>query len=158
MKKKLWIAFLILALLILLNIHATNLKANVVSFEVQDVFLNYLETIKSDYVKAANEYCHFEMPIIKELVMQSNDYLLSYQVIKWEQISEVLWAVEVSITSTYSDENNIYNFVGFVDGEWRVMLNPYQIPAYMLRDLDLAHYSTTGEKVIPYEAVIGLDE
>lgn len=126
--------------------------------EAEAVYLDYLEAIKSDFARASDEYCHFEMPTIKKLVMLSNDYLKSYHITRWEKLGENLWAVNVSIESTYTGIDTIYNFVGFIGGKWRVMLNPSQVPAYLLKDVDITPYLPTGENIVPYEAVIGLSK
>lgn len=142
----------------MLILSAVNMGPREIPSEAKTVYLNYLETIKTDFAKAADEYCHFEMPTIKELVMQSNDYLKNYHILRWEKLGKDLWSVNVSIESTYTGKDTITNFIGLIDGKWYVMLNPSQIPETILNDVDINPYLATGENIVPYEAVIGFSE
>lgn len=158
MKKELRIVFCFTGLLVILILSVVNMESRKIPPDAETVYLNYLETIKSDFSKAADEYCHFEIPTIKELVMQSNDYLKSYHILKWERLEKNLWAVNVSIESTYTGMDTIYNFIGLIDGKWYVMLNPSQIPDTILKDVNIDSYLTTGDNIVPYEAVIGFSK
>lgn len=158
LKKKLWMVFCFTSLFIMLILGVINMKSEKVPPSAKAVYLDYLEAIKSDFVRASDEYCHFETPTIKKLVIQSNDYLKSYHIISWEKLGKKLWAVNVSIESTYTGTDTFFNFIGLIDGKWYVMLNPSQIPAFLLKDTDITPYLTTGENIVPYEAVIGLNE
>lgn len=123
--------------------------------EVEQLYITYIETIKSDYVKAVNEYCYFEVPIIKELTEQSTEYITEYQILGWRQLSDQLWVVNTFFKTAFiPDGETMFNFVGIIDGQYYVMLNAYQVPSQLQENLDLSEYIPAN--AIPYENVVGL--
>ena len=123
--------------------------------EVKELYSSYLDTIMFDYDKAANAYCHFEMPIIKELIEQSDDFVTSYKILNWEKINDDLWAVQTSFrTLSIPDGDIMFNFVGNIDGKYYVMINAYQVPVLLHKNFNPIQYIPSN--AVPYQDDVGL--
>lgn len=123
--------------------------------EVEQLYINYMETIKADYATAVNEYCYFEVPIIKELIAESTEYITEYKILEWNQLNDQLWVVKTFFKTAYIPDGDImYNFVGNIDEKYYVILNSYLVPPQLQGNLDLSVYLPPD--VVPYENVVGL--
>lgn len=154
-RKKVGLTTVLVVLLISLFAFFLYTKKDTVPGEVKELYINYLETIKSDYAKAVNEYCHFEMPAIKEMTEQADDYITSYNILGWEKLNDDLWAVETSFkTLSIPGGSTMYNFIGKLNGKYYVMINAYQVPPQLHKNFNPLHYIPPN--AVPYENVIGM--
>ena len=96
--------------------------------EALNFYISYMETARFDWQKAVGEFLHFEDEESKSLSLRGNP-ILSYQLIRFEKLSDQLWIVEVFIKRDYIPDGAYgVNFVGIIDGEYRVMNNKKKIP------------------------------
>lgn len=153
MQKKLGL-YIIVCLIIVICIVFAN-SSTTVPDEVKQLYIDYMETIKSDYEKAVNEYCYFEVPIIEELTKQSTEYITEYEILSWQKLSDHLWVVNTFFKTEYiPNGETMFNFIGVIEGKYYVMLNAYQVPVQLRENIDLSQYIPPN--VIPYEDVVGL--
>lgn len=144
-----------LCLLVLLIVVIGRFNKQKVPSEAKALYSTYMQTIQYDYGKAANEYCHFEMPVIKELTEESDDFVTSYNILNWERINDELWVVETSFrTLSIPDGDTMFNFVGKIDGKYYVMINAYQVPTQLHKNFNPLHYIPPN--AVPYQNVVGL--
>lgn len=156
-RRKASLVIILIVLLIILSANFLYPKKEEVPEEVQKTYVNYLETIKYDYAKAANEFCHFEMPAVKKMIEQSDDYITNYRILRWEALNEELWVVKTAFQTLLSpEESTMYNFIGKIDEEYYVMVNSYQVPSQLHKNFNPLHYFPAN--AVPYQNVVGLQD
>ena len=103
-------------------------------------YVNYLNAAMLDRAQANKDYCHYE-GFYEELAYADNNHVLDYEIHEWKQLADQFWVVEATITSIYFPEGlHVYNFVGYVDGEMRIMQGLNAIPSELDLDVDLSAY------------------
>lgn len=123
--------------------------------EAQAIYQAFLETCKTDQAAALEQYCHYEYDWIREIAMESLDPLTSYEIQSWERINDCLWAASIYAESRGWPEGFIaMQFVGIIDGEYKVMTGVNQVPESLGENLDREQYRPTGENIVDPEDVI----
>lgn len=112
-------------------------------------FLNYMEAAKVDYVEAVNEYRHFEDEETRQLTIEHACLVLYYEILRIEKLSSELWEIEF-FSQTEVFERGFYcvNYVGLIDGEYRIMGNIEQIPDDLKEGVDIEEYETHGPDIV----------
>lgn len=110
----------------------------------EDVYREYMEAAKSGYAEAQPEFCHFENSEYLQVVMEQTDYVIDYEIISVEPLSEKLWAVNAKTVTLYHKDTwySFTNFVGLIDGKYKVMVHEAEIPAELKTGIDLQRFST----------------
>lgn len=139
---KRWIAVLLLMFLIIGLVACDN--AEPLSPE-QQFYVDYINYAKEDQAGANVFYVHFEDEQYRAMAYEDMNLVTDYEIYEWIQLSETLWVVDVKICSQLLPEGvRVFNFVGHIDGELRVMQNVAQIPVGLKGDLDLTAYEFKG--------------
>ena len=150
---------MVAACLAIISITVIRSRADKIPTEVEVLYVNYLEAISSDYSKAVDEYCHFEIPESEELTRQATDYVINYKITTWERLSDNLWAVNASLITVFSPEGkNITNFIGLIDDRYYVMTSIRQIPNSLKETVDFTPYISTDPNVITFEDIVDMSE
>ena len=111
----------------------------------QQFYVDYLNYAMKNQADANKVYAHFEDEIYQEMAYADTNLVTGYEIYEWIQPSETLWIVDVKICSQLLPEGvRVYNFVGYIDGELRVMQNVTQIPDELKGNLDLEAYKFQG--------------
>ena len=97
-------------------------------YRVSEVYTEFIKTGMSDWEKAVNKFCAFPNQEQKELAL-TGDPIIYYEILRLEKLSDSLWVVE-TFTKVKLFPKGIYgvNYVGFVDGQYKVFLNQSNIP------------------------------
>ena len=110
--------------------------------QVSQTYIAFIETAMKDWQKAVNEFCNLDAmdEDSKERVL-SGDLLVSYEIIRFEKLSDSLWVVE-TLTKTEEDSNGTYgvNYVGLLNGKWDVFLNKRNIPTVLTEGVEIPDY------------------
>lgn len=142
MKKTIdYLMFLLMALGVL-----SGCTHNEVPKQAEQVYTSYLETDKTDSYLAVKDYCHYEMKNREEMAAKSTDHIVDYRILEWCKLSDELWAVTAEISTTYQPQmRTVTNFVGIIDGEYRVMTGYRQIPQELKEGIDMSAYIPEDE-------------
>ncbi len=116
--------------------------------EVTDFYTSYIEsryTASVDYIDYLYEVSEDE----RQLMEDSIDVLLDYEIRSVKQINENLYEVICFVKSSYIPNyfQECYNFVGIIDGHMYCFLNPYKVPEEISENLNFEDYSY-GENVM----------
>lgn len=125
--------------------------------KIQDFYEEFMEVEMSDPVRAIEEYVFYNDEAIKAIAIDSveGNHTTHYEILRLEIISEQLWAVEVYFETQMSPEGfTAFNFVGEVDGEYKVMRSVRQIPQSLIENLDLDAYLPTGDFIDSEDVMI----
>ena len=126
---------------------------NYVPDDVTAFYQDFLETAKTDHNAAVRQYCYFKHPEEYDVVASSTDFLLSYKIHSWEQLSNDLWAVQVSINSINNpDGHKYFHFVGRFDDRFWIMLGTTRIPDTLKEGCDLNQY--INKNAVEYKDII----
>lgn len=126
--------------------------------EVKAFLIRYFEAFKTDLAEAAS-YRYFADPDGRQRMEESMDYLVEYEILSWEKMSDDLWLATVNLRCQ-SDKNSriSYQFVGRIDGAY------YILTAYALDhteqlkgDLDISPYLPTGENILYPDEILIVD-
>lgn len=115
----------------------------------REYYEGYLETCKSGYTDAV-DFVYFDNDWEAEFyVGNPMNKLLEYTIIDEQQINDSLVAFEVEFESA-ADRNlgqtvTAYNFVGIVDGEYKVMTNARNIPESLRENFDEDDFAITND-------------
>ena len=85
-------------------------------------------------------------------------YPVSATVYSIDEINDNLYAitldVEMSNEKERPNDNDVYNYVALINGEWRYILAQQNIPEEILDGADLSAYSYSDDKIISSQDVI----
>lgn len=119
-------------------------------FDVSQFYVQYLELTMHDAAQAA-QFCYFEDESVKDLFLQSvqENPTTSYEVIRFEKLSNFLWVVETR-TSNGIFPNGVYgvNYVGIVGDNMLVYRNTKQLPTALTEGLEIEDYEIHGPDVV----------
>ena len=119
-------------------------------FDVSQFYVQYLELMIHDAAQAA-QFCYFEDESAKDLFLQSvqENPTTSYEVIRFEKLSNLLWVVETRTTNGIFP-NGIYgvNYVGIVGNNMLVYRNSKQLPNALTEGLEIEDYEIHGPDVL----------
>lgn len=109
----------------------------------EQFYIEYLNTAMRNRSESIEKYLYFNDPRSRELAqISSSNRLLEYEILSVEQLSNELWAFTCDIkTDAKPEGKTVYNFVGVIDGSFRVMTGIRQIPDYLKKTLDLSKYT-----------------
>ena len=136
MKTTIIIKSAVLAVLILI------LSGCVRQAEPEAVYLEYMKAAKNGYASAQQKYCHFESDDTKEVMGLTSSKVLKYEIIELDEITDSLWVVTAkTLTSTHPEVWYVFtNYIGVVDGEYKVLLNSNEVPEQLKQGIDLERY------------------
>ena len=108
--------------------------------EAVDLYYDYLDALSDGFTDAlAEKYLHIEIPDPEPFTGQCK--VAKYKIFGWEALSDKLWVVSHNLTVTdYPEIGEGVNFVGIVDGEYRVMRGVIDIPEELKEGLDLERF------------------
>ena len=125
---------------------------------VQDYYREYVEASKIDHGDAIREYEYIENEETKALLIAhyTGTRYVDAEILTWEQLSDLLWAVEetTTITNNGGETYTAWHFVCIVDGEYKVVKNAWHVTAEMQEGLDLSPYWPPGEPWEDYYPVV----
>lgn len=150
--RKISIILLLAGLIIFSVFCLTNTSAS----NAERFFVEYMNVAVSDRTESIIQYMHFEDLRYRELALLSaTDRLLDYEVIDVELLTDELWVFTCNITSDSMPEGGtVYNFVGIIDGDFRVMNNVRHIPEDMKKSLDLSKYTYPDLDTVDIDDII----
>ena len=122
-----------------------------------DHFVQYLEWGKTGSAQRFVDYCHYESPESLELAQRYSDTLFTYEILRVEQLSSQLWEIEFFVTSD-RHLNGMYavNYVGIIDGQYKVMPSQKNIPADLKENVEIEPYEPHGPDIIsPDDVLVG---
>lgn len=119
--------------------------------EVEAFYKNYIKCSIQDRATAIETYVHYEDQFLYYAALADAEVpVYTFELKAVDKLSDSLWLVTAFIASDYVPEGHqIYNYVGIVDDEYRVMVNDLQIPEALKKDIDLTQYIPSDR--IPYE-------
>ncbi len=117
--------------------------------KIREFYEDFIQQEQTDPVYALEQFVYIEdenSKIIALTYAERGEVATSTEILNVEKLSEDLWAVEISYVLPANPEGDTaYNFVGKVDGAYKVMRNVRAIPEELSRGLDLEPYYPTGE-------------
>ncbi len=119
-------------------------------YNVSQFFTQYVEATMHDPVKAA-EACYFEDEAEKELYLQGmqDDPILSYEIIRYEKLSDYLWVIEFcTVNDMFPSGVTGVNYVGIVDNNMLVYRNKNWLPSALTEGLEIEDYKFHGPEVL----------
>ena len=138
-KQKLMMISIVLILLVFLGMFL----ADQATLTPEEYYIEYLNTAKKNRLTSFENYLHYENSQAYELALTSTsiNQLYSYEILSSKQLSDKLWAFTARLVTDFMPDGGVVtNFVGVIDGEFRVMLSNQQIPAALQGSLDLSEY------------------
>lgn len=119
-------------------------------FEVQSGFLpkdaqvlveQYMDAYKIG-TKEAAKYAHFESELIRTAYLDAATVLIDYRLESSDRINSNLYALTVLVRTNYTGSAylRVYNFVGYIDGQWRYINGLGNIPENIRDNLDEIRY------------------
>lgn len=128
------------------------------NLRIQDAlayYVSYMETWKVDHEKALREFSHYNSQEALEVGLDHPEELVSYEVLRIEQLSDQLWVVEVfGITSTVKNGMYAANYVGLINGEYRVMISEEHIPQSLKEGVEIEPYIPHGPDIVHPDDVL----
>ena len=117
-------------------------------YRVSEFYTEFLKTGMSDWGKAVEKFCAFPDQEQKTLAL-TGDPILYYEILRIEKLSDSLWVVE-TFTKVKMLPNGAYgvNYVGFVDGQYKVFLNQSNIPKALTEGVEIEPYEIHGPDVL----------
>lgn len=119
-------------------------------YDASRFYLEYMDSSMHDASQAA-QFCYFEDDSAKQLYLQSaqKSPTTSYEIIRFEKLSDNLWVVETCIVSGMFP-NGIYgvNYVGVVDDNMLVYRNLRELPAVLTEGLEIEEYEIHGPVIV----------
>ena len=110
--------------------------------DARDVYEDYLKIAEVSLQAAISKHCHYERNEVYHMAMECVDHITSYEIERWEQLSENLWVARLKHTCFSCDEMVLYatNFVGLIHGTYKVMISVEEIPDFLTEGLDLEEF------------------
>lgn len=113
---------------------------------IEAFYCEYTELANTDPEKAASEYLYFNDPNTQEMWIESAEFDLLYfhGIESIVQLSDDLWVLQVWTSSTYFPEKCLIpQFVGVIEGEYRIMISVKQLPDYYKEQIVIDEYTVT---------------
>lgn len=122
--------------------------------EAKDVYEDYLAMAEVSLSAAINKYCHYERIEIYHMVWDTPEYMTSHEIVSWEQLSDNLWAARLRYTSDEHRElvSEGTNFVGLIQGTYKVFISIEEVPFFLTEGLDLTKYY--NERIDPEDGSV----
>ena len=125
--------------------------------QIRDFYEEFIQLDLTDPARAIEEYVYYNDEAIKSIAIDSveGNYTTHYEILGLEKITDQLWAIELYIETSMDPEGfTAYNFVGEIDGAYKIMRSVNQIPQPLIGDLNLDAYLPTGEYIDPEDVII----
>ena len=143
------LAFLFSAIVVVGCLNGCHLEKDATVQDVEQVYIAYMEATKVDQSAADQKYCHYELKEYMELDAQNKTNNLEYEILEWEKLSAQLWAVTSFVKTPAEPEGyQMTQYVGLVDGSYRVMKREFHIPSDLKQDIDFSKYIPTGDNIL----------
>lgn len=119
--------------------------------KAETFYKEYANTFITDRANAVNNYIHYEDVFLYHAAIADIAVpFYRFEMRDIEKLSDSLWVVTAYIESDYQDEGyEITNYIGILNGEFKIMVNDLQIPAELKEGVDLSSYIPSDR--IPYE-------
>ena len=112
----------------------------------KELYEQYLTLALEDMQKAQDTYVYFINDRLQARAKEAEWTLQSYEIEKWEQVSENLYAAITTVeTNSHPEPYQIANFVGRIDGEYRVILGILNLPEDLKSSFDYTKYMEMDE-------------
>ena len=109
--------------------------------DARDVYEDYLEMAKTDLGAAISKYCYYERSDVFHMVWDTKEYMVSYELLDWEQINDNLWTAKgIYVSSLDGEPLEIRNFIGLFNGTYKIMVSIEEVPDFLTDGLDLEKY------------------
>lgn len=114
-----------------------------------DFYIECMELGKTDYQKAFLDSSHYEREEHYELARNHPQLLITYEILRIEQLSDELWLVEGFYTSDkiklgFYDLNYLAKF----DGEWKIMMSIEEIPEALKEGIEFEEYNKESPGIL----------
>jgi beta-lactamase regulating signal transducer with metallopeptidase domain len=105
--------------------------------EAQDVLNNYIKAVKTGDISAAIGYMYYDderdYPQYDE-----SPWFTDYNIVSYGYINDKLYSVTITVDANTLSQG--WNFLGNINGEWKVITNAGQIPAEITENIDYNKY------------------
>lgn len=129
--------------------------------EVLDLINNYMSAFKKGTDKSV-EYIYMEDEFKRSAYINSGDMLIDYKIESFEKINNNLYGLVVLTKTeqsmmTFGDVyRSVFNFVAYIDGEWRYINGVANIPADIRENLDVSKYTYDDKHIVGAEDIVGV--
>lgn len=128
--------------------------------EALDLINNYMSAFKKGTDKSV-EYIYMEDEFKRSAYINSGDMLIDYKIESFEKINDNLYGLVVLTKTeqsmiTFGDVyRSVFNFVGYIDGEWRYINGVANIPTDIQENLDVNKYTYNDDHIVGAEDIVG---
>lgn len=128
--------------------------------EALDLINNYMSAFREGTDKSV-EYIYMEDEFKRSAYINSGDMLIDYKIESFEKINDNLYGLVVLTKTeqsmiTFGDiYRSVFNFVGYIDGEWRYINGVANIPTDIQENLDVNKYTYDDEHIVGAEDIVG---
>lgn len=111
--------------------------------DVREFYMGYVEETMQDRLAATLKYAHFEYESMLEAEKNSpHDPTYRCEILDIEKLSPELWLIKIYYESMVAPSGETaYNFVGYIDGELKLMKSHLNVPSALAQNLDLEQYA-----------------
>lgn len=165
MKKKLFILCILSVFYLVGCSRSSNNLPDRTLESVQAYYEEYMETKKTE--NSADKllsYLYFENEWESEAYAATAGInpLVFYEILSTTQLNDNLWVLQIiALTKADQEEGRegepFYNFVGIVDGEYRVMTHIRNIPEEIAGDIDLELYTNDNASTVQPDELIEIE-
>lgn len=158
---------LLLCLAALMGCEKSNDTAtNELPSEVSACVEQYVELMEDEGSTVAQEYVYFENQTSKEMFGEANMAFEKYTIDETEKVNDRLYVLSFSATVVYRlseddpEEPEVvqeegFNYVANIDGEWKFILNAADIPESIQDGFDPEKYKSNDPDIMsPEDAII----
>ena len=133
----------IISAVLMLMLSSACSSAELSEKDVREFYMGYVEEIMQDYLAATLKYAHYEYESMLEAEKNSpHDPDFRCEILDIEKLSPELWLIKIYYESMVAPSGNTaYHFVGYIDGELKVMKGHLNVPSALAQDLDLEQYA-----------------
>lgn len=121
-----------------------------------DCFISFHEMAKTDVQEAIKIYSHYESQEHYELAMKHCYRTASVDVLRIQQLSEELWVVESFVKGVETMVSGYYgvDYIGIIDGEYKIMFAEREIPKAMKEGVEIEPYEEHGPGIVNPEDIL----
>lgn len=116
--------------------------------EIRAFYEEFIQVDLADPLRAIEEYVYYNDEVTKAVAIDSikGNYTTHYDILSLEKITDQLWAIELYIETSMDPEGfTAYNFVGKIDGAYKIIRGIDQIPKSLSQNLNFDAYLPTGD-------------
>lgn len=128
-----------LILVVLLVSYVYNVQQ--VPVDVAGVYTDFLNAFSYGNYEDIDAFLHYELPEYRAMNETHFQSIQQYEIRRWEKLNDHLWAATTYYQLEQESEGSIcYHFVGEIDGGWKVMLGPHNVPDTLANGADLSRF------------------